>query len=111
MITSKLSFARSARLTYFAFAWRARDCGSFRRAIHDEHLRLTGPQAESCGPGSTSGAHHQNSFARKVHPLLQRSNDAGDIGIEAVELALRAAYHGIAGADLPGEGIGVRQRL
>jgi hypothetical protein len=46
------------------------------------------------GLGSTEG-----------HTLLDGAGDAGDVGVEAVELAVLGAEDGVAGADLGGEGV------
>ena len=43
----------------------------------------------------------------RLHASFQRANDAGNIGIEAVELAVSAGAQGVAGADTAGERVHV----
>ncbi len=46
---------------------------------------------------------------RSDDALFERADDAGDVGVEAVELAVLSAEDGVAGADLGGERVGVLQ--
>jgi hypothetical protein len=45
----------------------------------------------------------------RLHALFKRPDDTGDIGIEAVELAVGAGAQGVAGADAGGERVHVGQ--
>src|SRR5581483_9543402 len=56
-------------------------------------------------------AQNQHSGAGNVDALLQRAQHAGNVGVEAVELAVVGAHHGVAGADLGGERVGVVEVL
>ena len=44
-----------------------------------------------------------------LHALFQRADDAGDVGVEAVELAVGAGAQGVACADAGGERVHVGQ--
>jgi len=60
-------------------------------------------ETEDGGPSRAAGAEHQHFRVFDGEALLQRTNHAGGVGIETVELALLSADDGIAGADLAGE--------
>ena len=64
-------------------------------------------QTEDRGPGRASGAEHQNFRVLDGEALLQRTNHAGYVGIETVELAFLSADNGIAGSDLRRVRVGV----
>ena len=80
-------------------------------AIQDEYFRALVLEPEDSGTRRASCTHDQNLRALQLQAPLQRADDAGDIGVEAVELALLRADDRIAGADLLGQGIGLLQVL
>ena len=108
MITSKEYFFRSARFMERAWARRASFCAGGRTAIQDVDFRSAFLQAENGGAGCASGAEHENfCILQRAQAALQRANHSGRIGVEAVELAVLGADHGVAGADLRGVRVGV----
>src|ERR1035441_6223898 len=90
---------RPARSTLFPYTTLFRSLGAL------------GFQSESRRPRHSTRANYQDTRARQVQALLQRSYDAADIGVEAVQFAVETANHGIAGANLAGQRVGVLQRV
>ena len=72
-------------------------------AVDDGYLCALLNQAEDRGPGGPACSKNKNPRARETHAALERADDAGNIGIEAVELAVSAGAKGIACADAAGE--------
>ena len=81
--------------------------GGLRRAIEDEDLGALVSQAEDGSPGGSASAEDEDLGSAKRHALLERADDAGNVRIEAVELAILGTEDGVAGADLRGERVGV----
>ena len=78
-------------------------------AVEDEDLGALVAQAEDGGASGSACAEHEHFGSAQRHALFQRADDAGDVGVEAVELAVLRAQDGVAGADLGGERIGLLQ--
>ena len=69
-------------------------------AVDDEDFGALLHQAEDRGPRRAARAQHQNARALEPHALFERPDDAGHVGVEAVELAVGAGAQRVAGADL-----------
>ena len=80
---------------------------SFASAIEDEDLSTFIPQAEDGGARGSACAEDEDLGSAEGDALFERAGDAGDVGIEAVELAVLRAEDGVTGADLCGERIGL----
>ena len=76
-------------------------------AVEDEDFGALVAQAEDGGASGSAGSEDEDLGSAEGHALFERAGDAGDVGVEAVELAVLGAEDGVAGADLGGEGIGV----
>jgi len=76
-------------------------------AAPDEDLRAFFREAVDGGPGCAAGSQDQDSGAFQSHALFEGTDDAGDIGIKAVELAVGAGADGVAGSELGGERVDV----
>ncbi len=76
-------------------------------AVEDEDLGALVAQAEDGGAGCSAGSEDEDFGSAEGQALFERADDAGDVGVEAVELAILRAEDGVAGADLGGEGVGL----
>ena len=106
MMTSKLDLAICSRRMVLAFAWRA----SFF-AVSAVRFQTKTSAPFSTRPKTAARpappAPRTRTFApRERQAALERANDRGDVGIEAVELAILRADDGVAGADLLRERVG-----
>src|ERR1700691_966720 len=64
-------------------------------------------EAAHCSPRSAPGTEHQNFRPIDGESLFDRTNNAGDVGIEAIKLAILSADDGIARADFSSVRVGV----
>jgi hypothetical protein len=89
MMTSKLGLGELHR---GAWSWRrtgGRACARFRGAIEDEDFgALVATTKDGGASCSAAGAEHKHLGVLEREAALQRADDAGDIRIEAVELAV-----------------------
>ena len=76
--------------------------GGFGGAVEDEDFGAAVADAEDGGACGSAGSEDEDLGAAQGQALLQRDDDAGDVGIEAVELAVEQA-DGVDRADLGGE--------
>ncbi len=79
----------------------------FGGAVEDEDIRSFVAKTEDCGSCSAAGTEDEGFCATERHALFERAGDAGDVGVEAIELAVLRAKNRVAGADLRREGIGL----
>jgi hypothetical protein len=75
-------------------------------AVEDEDFGAAVAQAEDGGAGGPAGPEDEDLGATEGDALFERADDAGDVGVEAVELAVEQA-DGVDGADLGGERVGL----
>ncbi len=79
----------------------------FVGAVDDEHFCAAFDEPENGGTCCAAGAEHGNLRAAERSTLLERTKDAGNIGVEADDLAVCADAECIAGADAGRERVGV----
>src|ERR1700721_1105693 len=77
------------------------------RAVDDEYFSSLLDETEDRGSGCSAGAEDKYARAIELHAALERANNAGHIGIEAVELAVSAGAQCVACADAVGERVHV----
>ncbi len=78
-------------------------------AVDDVDLRALLDEAEDGGTGCAARTEDGDARAAQAEALLQRADYTGDVGVEAVELAVCAGAEGVAGADAGGEGVHIGQ--
>ena len=78
-------------------------------AVDDEDLSALLDEAEDGGARRAACAQDDNARALEPQAFFERADDAGHVGIEAVELAVGAGTQGVAGADAGGERVHVGQ--
>ena len=88
MMTSKVRLGQRIFLDRLGSGLPGQLLRRLRGAIEDEHFGALVPQAEDGCARGAAGPEYQHFGAAQRHPLLQRPDDAGDIGVEAVELAI-----------------------
>ncbi len=99
MMASKRCLASSVLLEDVGLGLARQGDGFLVGAVDDEDLRALLDEAEDRSPGRAACAEHENARALEAHAPLQRANDAGHVGIEAVELAVGAGAQRVACAD------------
>ena len=72
-------------------------------AVDDEDLRALLDEAEDGGAGRSSGAEDGDARAFEAEAFFEGADDAGNVGVEAVELAVGAGAEGVARADAGGQ--------
>ncbi len=107
MMTSKSILRRSARLMRPRFGLAGELLTFDGSAIEYPDFSAALFEAEDRGPGRAPSAEHKSFRALDSESLLQRTNHAGNIGIETVEFAFLPADDGIARADLGRVRVGV----
>src|SRR5205814_4379558 len=69
-------------------------------AIENKNLRTLIAQTEYRSARRAASTKHQHLCSAQRHALFERTRDAGDVGIEAVELAVLRAQNSVAGSNL-----------
>ena len=99
MMASKRCFGEKSLLEHVGFGLARESDGFLVRAVDDEDFSALLDEAEDRGTGCAACSENKNARAVELHAALERANNAGDIGIEAVELAVSAGAQRVACAD------------
>ena len=87
-------------LERFGLGFAGQGDGGFMGPVDDKNLRALLDEPEDGGSGRAPGAEDGDARALEPEALFERPDDAGNVGIEADDLAIGADPQGIAGADL-----------
>src|SRR5579863_998846 len=79
----------------------------FVGAVDDQDFSAVLDQAEDGGTGGAAGSEDSDAGAFYLKTSLEGADDAGNVGVESVELSIRAHTQGVAGTDARGERVHV----
>ncbi len=90
MMTSKVVLASGILLDGLGAGLAGEFLGGLGGAVEDEDLGAFVAQAEDGGAGCSAGSEDEDLGSLEGEALFERDDDAGDVGVEAVELAVDA---------------------
>ncbi len=107
MMASKRCLGEHVLLEDVSFRLAREGDGVLVGAVDDVDLCALLDEAEDGGTGGAACAEDEDARALETHAPFERADDAGHVGIEAVELAVGAGAERVAGADAGGERVHV----
>ena len=106
MMTSKEVLASGFLLDGLGAGLAGELLRGFGGAVEDEDFGAAVAHAEDGGPSGPAGPEDEDLGAAQRHALLERADDAGDVGVEAEEFSVEQT-DGVDRADLGGERVGL----